>query len=190
MAQAHDTLPLGVVVERRNIDNRWRKHDWRPVSVLPGADAEARWRMLRDDADAGIATFHAATLTLELYEKETEGYRVNLANTPPMVYVVLRPGEEYGDEDVEPFLVTACPFEAESYAESGDEIVEGVPMPPEVLRLVHDFVARHHKDQPFKKRKRKPYDPRKGRGGEDTGAVVKDAVWSAGGRVRAGADDE
>jgi hypothetical protein len=178
MAQAMESLALGVVVERRAIDNRWRKHDWRPVSVLPGADADARWRLLRDDAEAGIATFHAATLPLELYEKETEGYRVNLSNTPPMVYVVLRPGEDYGDEDVEPFLVTACPFEAESYAESGDEIVEGVPMPPEVLSLVHAFVARHHTDEPFKKRKRKPYDPRKGRGGEASGPLVKDAVWS------------
>lgn len=184
MAQAREFLSLGVVVERRDIDNRWRKHDWRPVAVLPGADADARWRLLREEGP--IAQFHAATLPLELFEKETAGYRVNLSNVPPMVYVVLRPGEDYGEEDVEPFLVTACPFEAESYAESGDEIVEGVPMPPEVLSMVHAFVERHHKEEPFKKRKRKPYDPRKGKGGDQQRALVKDGVWAVRG---VGAED-
>ncbi len=66
------------------------------------------------------------------------------------------------DHDVVPFLVTACPYEAESYIESGDEIVEGVPMPDVVLAWVEDFVEAHHVEEPFKKRKRKPYDPRKG----------------------------
>lgn len=173
MAQAVESLALGVVIERRDINNRWRKHDWRPIAVLPGAAADTRWRLLRQDGPAAV--FHAATLTLELYQKETEGYRVNLANTPPVIYVVLRAGEEHGEEDVEPFLLTACPFEAESYAESGDEIVEGVPMPSDVLAFVQDFTARHHVDEPFKKRKREPYDPRKRV--RETGPLVKDAVW-------------
>ena len=60
-----------------------------------------------------------------------------------------------------PFLVTVCPYEAESYTESGEEIVEGVPMPPEILGWVQAFVDTHHVDQPFKKRKqKKAYDPR------------------------------
>jgi len=50
----------------------------------------------------------------------------------------------------------------ESYIESGDEIVEGVPMPDAVLAGVGDFVETHHVEVAFKKRKRKPYDPRKG----------------------------
>ena len=177
MAQMTESIPLGIMIERRAIENRWRKHDWRPIAVLPGAEADVRWRLLREDET--VAQFHAATLPLDLYQKETEGYRVNLANTPPMVYVVLRPGEEYGDEDVEPFLITACPFEAESYAESGDEIVEGVPMPPEILARVTAFVGQHHVEEVFKKRKRKPYDPRKRGGGPTTGALVKDDVWAA-----------
>lgn len=185
-AQAVETLALGVVVERRDIEDRWRRHDWRAVSVLPGAPSGARWRLLRRDGP--LCVFHAATLTLELYQKETEGYRVNLANTPPVIYVVLRAGEEHGEEDVEPFLLTACPFEAESYAESGDEIVEGVPMPPAVRALVQDFVARHHADEPFKKRKRLPYDPRKR--AREAGPLVKDAVWGARSpRARGGADE-
>jgi len=41
-------------------------------------------------------------------------------------------------------------------------MVEGVMMPPEIAAWVKTFCDTHHKDVPFKKRKRKSYDPRKG----------------------------
>jgi len=31
-----ETLPLGIVLERRKIDNPWVDHTWRPVAVIPG----------------------------------------------------------------------------------------------------------------------------------------------------------
>ena len=92
----------------------------------------------------------------------TDDYEIGL-DVLPSVFVVLRPDEEdETDHDVVPFLVTACPYEAESYIESGDEIVEGVPMPDVVLAWLEDFVETHHVEETFKNRKRKPYDPRKG----------------------------
>ena len=61
-----------------------------------------------------------------------------------------------------PILLTVCPYEAESYTEDADQIVEGVLMPPEIINWVIDFIKRHHVDVVFKKRKKKAYDPRKG----------------------------
>ena len=155
-----ESLSLGVVIERREIDNPWQEHVWAPVSVIPGAPEIEEWRVLRQGE--GWIQYHAGTLEIELHRKETDGYRQNLSQHPPMVYVVLRQGEEEGDHDVEPFLVTACPNEALDYLDSGEEIVEGVPMPDDIVAWVRDFVDEHHVEVPLKKRKRKPYDPRKG----------------------------
>ena len=71
--------------------------------------------------------------------------------------------EAYSDDpEMLVHMVTACPFEAESYTEDSDQMVEGVMMPPEIAAWVKTFCDTHHKDVPFKKRKRKSYDPRKG----------------------------
>jgi len=146
-------IVLGIVVERREIDNPWQDFDYLPVAVFAGAESIDEWREL--ERGDGWVRYHAATLLLELFKGETEGYKSNLAQDPPSVYVVLRPGEEADEADVEPFLITVCPYEAAGYTESGDELVEGVAMPEEVRQMVEVFVEAHHVDEPFKKRKRK-----------------------------------
>ncbi len=50
----------------------------------------------------------------------------------------------------------------QDYDDTEDDVVGGVPMPDQVIARVQDFVDEHHVDVPFKKRKREPYDPRKG----------------------------
>ncbi len=86
-----------------------------------------------------------------------------IPGAPPRVFVVLRPDEEdEAGHDVIPFLVTVCPFEAQDYDDTDEEMVGGVPMPDEVIAWVQDFIDEHHVDVPFKKRKREPYDPRRG----------------------------
>ncbi len=156
-----ECMSAGVVLERRKIDNPWQEYAWRAVAVIPGAPPVTEWQVLRQGD--GWVHYHAGTLDIELHRKETEGYRVNLAHTSPRVFVLLRPDEddETGHEVV-PFHVTVCPFEAQDYDDTEDDVVEGVPMPDEVIAWVQDFVDEHHVDVPFKKRKREPYDPRRG----------------------------
>ncbi len=152
------SLPLGIVVERRDVDNPWIDHTWKPVAVIPGAGPLSPfddWTLLRSGAD--WAHFHAGTLPLNLFPKETEGYKVNLSQSPPRLYVVLRPEEEgICDHEMVPFLVTACPYEAQDYLDSGEELVEAVAMPEGVIAFIEDYVERHHVDEKFVKRKRKP----------------------------------
>ena len=149
------SMPLGVVVERREIDNRWQEHSWRPVAVIPGAPPIDAWRELA--CGERFVRWHAATLPLELHRTETEGYRANLSGKVPAIYVVLRriqPSERSAGNDIAPFLVTASPYEAEGYLE-GEDVVEVTPMSEGLIAWVQAFIQRHHIDEPFVKRKRK-----------------------------------
>ena len=119
MTQArHETLPLGVVVRRTPGVTRWAAWAWRVAGVLPGAP-QADWRELRREGDA--VEYHAATVDLTLWAAETEAYLTALSESPPCVYVVLR-DTDARDAPMEVLLATASPFEAQDYADSGEEI--------------------------------------------------------------------
>lgn len=145
-------LNVGVVLETQPSTHPWGEDTVVPVAVVPGLGAEAPWRDLGTVGDR--QRWCSPGLPVELFPKETEGYRYNLSAPEPAVYVVLRPAE--GRLSREPFHVTVCPYEAETYLDGGDSTVETVPMPPEVLSWVQAFVERHHHDRPFVKRKQKP----------------------------------
>ncbi len=143
------SMPLGVVIRRTPGVTRWAKHVWRAVAVLPGAP-EVTWKELRREGDA--LEYHAATLPLSLYRTETEAYQVALADKVPAIYVIMRHG--HGDIPLEVVLVTASPYEAQDYADSGEELVEKVPMPAGLFGWIKDFVELHHEDEVFVKRRR------------------------------------
>mgnify|MGYP001209659427 CR=1 FL=1 len=156
-------LTIGIIVEQRMLDNPWQDFAWLPVGILPGIEPiepNASWKLLGEGK--GWKHFLIGSLELELFKGETEGYRYNVSNDPAYVYVVLSPAEEIDDPEIRPFLATVCPYEAESYRENGEDVVEGVVMPDEINSWVSSFIEKYHVDQPFKKRKQKrAYDPRK-----------------------------
>lgn len=148
-------LPVGVIAEKRAVDNPWIDHKWLPAAVFAGAPEISEWT--KTGEGEGWTQFHIGTLPIELFRKETEAYRVNLSNQPPVVYVILREAEEPDDPDIRAVHVTVSPYEAQDYLDTGEDIVEPVPMPEDIMAWVQDFVSRHHVDEPFKKRKRKDY---------------------------------
>ena len=158
MGAPQETIRLGVVLEHRRIDHPWAERTWRAVAVIPGAPPPAtEHEPGRDEAQV-----HAATLELGLYRRETEGDRVNLSQPQPAVYVVVRAAGN-ANARPQPFLVTVCPYEAQNYEVGGEEWVEAVAMPQAVAAMVGRFVAEHHVDEPFIKRKRTPHRaPEKG----------------------------
>ena len=131
-------MPVSVVIERRAIDSQWLDHVWRPVGVLP-AVAGDRGNLLAEGE--GWAQYHGGTLDIELFRGETEGYLTNLSQEPPLVYVVLRKSEDDEGLEFEPFLATVCPYEAMGYSEGNEDVVEGVPMPPDIMAWLQDFVT-------------------------------------------------
>lgn len=149
-------MTIGVVLRKIRGKTRWAPWVWRAVAALPGA-GPADWRVLRESADA--VEYHAATVTLELHRAETEAYRTGLATEPPSLWVVLRPDEDPASpHEWTVHLVSASPFEAQDYLDSGEEVVEPISMPEGVVAWVRDFVDRHHVDEPFKKRRRDRVD--------------------------------
>ncbi len=153
MRQAQVSVPLGIVIRKSPSASRWVQWTWKPVSVLPGA-ADANWQAMRQEGDC--VEYHAATVPLELWRTDTEAYLTGLAAEVPSIGVVMR--EIDGGSDAPPLevlLVTASPYEVQDYADSGEEILELVPMPEGLVALIRDFINEHHvEDEPFKKRKR------------------------------------
>lgn len=145
------TMPVGVVLRRSPGVTRWAAWSWSAVAVLPGA-GPADWRELRREGDT--VEYHAATLTLELHGAETEAYLHGLSAAIPSLYVVMREPEEDQDCPLDVVLVTASPYEAQDYTDSGEEIVEKVPMPHGLVAWVRDFVEEFHQEEVFVKRKR------------------------------------
>tara|TARA_R110002094_G_scaffold183395_3_gene160804 strand:+ start:1433 stop:2020 length:588 start_codon:yes stop_codon:yes gene_type:complete len=143
------SIPLGIVIRRVPGVTRWVSHVWKAVAVLPGA-GEASWKELRRDGEA--VEYHAATLPLELFRTDTEAYLHGLSAKVPAIYVVMREGEN--DEPLDMVLATASPYEAQDYADTGEELVEKVPMPEGLAAWIRDYVELHHEDEVFVKRRR------------------------------------
>jgi len=74
-----------------------------------------------------------------------------LTANPPSIYVVMRPGTNARPEVT---LVTASPFEAQDYADTGEDQVEKVEMPAGLVAWVRDFTLAHFQEEEFKKRRR------------------------------------
>ncbi len=142
-------MPLGIVIRRVPGVTRWVKHVWKAVAVLPGA-GDAKWKELRRDGET--VEYHAATLPLELFRTDTEAYLHGLSTKVPSIYVVMRESE--GDDPLDFVLATASPYEAQDYADTGEELVEKVPMPEGLGAWIRDYVALHHEDEVFIKRRR------------------------------------
>jgi hypothetical protein len=148
-------IPVGVVVERRKADSPWIDFLWRPTAVLPGEPAASAWTMLSEDS--GGATFYAGRADLELHHGDASSYRENLSTGEPKLWIILRATGE--DPPFSVVRVTADGSEGEAFTAAGDDIVDHVPMPEPIRNTVAAFVAEHHVEESFFKRKRDRADP-------------------------------
>jgi uncharacterized protein DUF3305 len=159
-------IAVGVVVERRQAKSAWVDFLWRPVSVFAGNPSAAPWTPLA--VEAGTTLFFAGEAAIELHRTETTNYRDNLASGAPALWVALRPVSS--EQPYEILAVTADPAEGEAFTDAGSNLVEAVPMPPDVAETVARFIVEHHVERPFLKRQRRPAEPalvRRGNGREN-----------------------
>lgn len=146
-ALAH--IPVGVVVDRIRAESPWIDYIWQPSAVLIGAPEAKPWTQLSGDGDR--ASFYAGSTSIEFYRSDTGNYRDNLRGDSKL-WVVMTPTES--NPPYELFMVTADPTEGEAQTEAGANLVDSVAMPETVRALLEDFVAEHHVEQVFFKRKR------------------------------------
>ncbi|MCW3474159.1 DUF3305 domain-containing protein [Limobrevibacterium gyesilva] len=144
------TYLVGVVLERRKVASPWIDHVWLPVAVLPAAPdlAPLTWLGATDTGER----FFAGGFEMDLHRTDTATYRDNLASGAPRIWVAARPPGNDGPPAV--VGVTPDPAEGEALTEAGNDIVEAVPMPPEIEAVLIRFIADHHVERPFVKRKR------------------------------------
>lgn len=155
IASPRATISVGVIVERTKGTSRWTDFLWRPISVLTGEPDAAPWAKLSDDGER--VTFYAGNATIELYRTETTYYRQNLESGTPGLWISLRATNTEPPYRVA--VVTADPAEGESLTEAATDLVEQVPMPELIQQFVAAFVAEHHIERAFSKRRRDRANP-------------------------------
>jgi hypothetical protein len=146
-------MPMGIVMRCMPGHGRWARSIWKAVGVLPGA-GEASWKELRRCGD--VVEYHAATVPLTLYHTDTEAYLHGLSSDIAAIYVVIREADD--DQPLDILLATVSPYEAQDYADTGEDLVEKVPMPEGVVAWVNSFIQQHHVDDVFIKRRRDKTD--------------------------------
>lgn len=160
------TIPVGVVVERIKAESQWIDYIWQPSAVLVGEPEAEPWTKLSGDSER--TSFYAGSTSIELFGSEARHYRDNLIGDCKL-WVVLTPTES--DPPYALFMVTADPSEGEAQTETGVNLVDMVAMPDVVREVLENFVAEHHVEQTFYKRKRDRADPealgRRRRSGQD-----------------------
>lgn len=146
------TFHLGVAAERRPAASRWADEVWRAVEVCAPLPLEPGAVMAREGATARV---WLGAAPMRCHATDAEIFAENLAEGGS-VYVVLR--ERAGEPPVALHLVSASPHEAQDCEVGAEDLVERLPMPPDVAEALAGFVAQHHVPRPFKKRKRTPDD--------------------------------
>lgn len=148
-------IPVGVLAERRPGVTKWADEVWRVVEVLEQAPPVPPWTLLREEA--GRSLFFAGTGEVVLHPTDTSNYKHNIEAAQPLVWVALRPAATPAGFTLQ--TVTVDPGEAHLHADTGNDLVEALPMPPGLLAATADFIARHHVEREFYKRKRDRADP-------------------------------
>jgi hypothetical protein len=150
-----ERLSVGVVLEHRRVDHPWATDRWVVVEVLPGEPAADAWTLLAEGE--GWQRWYAGAAELELHRGETASYLENLGSPRPAVFIILRrAGHARG---IVLHAVTVDPGEVEAHSDAGDDLIEAVPLPSSVRAWMEDFVARHHVERAFWKRRRDRADP-------------------------------
>lgn len=143
-------VPVSVLVERRPGTTRWAEWAWRAVEVLEDAPEAPPWTVLRQEE--GRTLFLAGRSEVTLHPTDTDNYKHNLESASPRVWVVLRPVET--EPGLALHLVTVDAGEAHLYADVGSDVLESLPLPAGLRDLVSAFVAEHHRERGFHKRRR------------------------------------
>jgi hypothetical protein len=137
-------FPVAVVMQRRQLDNRWQSEAWEPRSVIPSIEPKGEPRLLVDEG--GVQQWLHPGFELVLHRDETEGYYLNVSVPGARVFVLWRLD---GDQGV-PLDVTASYNEGGRWLDGGNS-VEGVAMPAEVFAWVGAYVEQNYRPEPKKR---------------------------------------
>lgn len=149
------SMPVAVIMERRESKNIWVDEVWTAVGVTGDTqwdtDEQAGVRVINDQDDMQQVLYPGFNITL--YVDECESYYHNIVLPDPGVYVITRDND---DGVPVPYIVTPSFDEANAYLECEGEAFT-VPMPPELYRWMEEFVLQNYAPEKRVKRKRKDW---------------------------------
>lgn len=149
-------IRIGVVMQRRPLNNRWQPYQWRPLEVVDEAMLpEGGARCLRDGS--GDSRWLFPGFDIKLYTDESEGYYLNISSPTPCWFIMWRMEEIEGAEVAVPKTVTLSYHEASRLMDGGEQ-VDTLPAAPDVIERMTAFVAAHYKPEPKRKRKKPSFE--------------------------------
>ena len=139
-------IAVGVVVERRKA-----KSAWVGFSVASGVGVRRRavgraLDLARRGSGNGLVLCGRGRDRIAPHRDDELSRQSRLGRARTMDRVAPRRlGSPY-----EILAVTADPAEGEAFTDAGSNLVEAVPMPPEVAESIRRFIAEHHVERPFR----------------------------------------
>ena len=135
---------VSVIMQRRQIVNRWQSELWQPVAVVPeqGSGNEPECVSGPD----GVERWLFPALPVVLRREEAEGYYLNISTTEPKVFVMWQFEGELGV----PQKVSASYNDACTWMDAGEQ-VDSVAMPPQLYDMVSAFAREHYRPEPKKR---------------------------------------
>ncbi|MFN3614470.1 MAG: DUF3305 domain-containing protein [Rubrimonas sp.] len=132
---------------------RWATRGFAPSAALDDAPPLEPGVRLTPPGD--VETWYVGSAEVMLHSGETGHYRDNLRAARPRLWVALKRG------GAAPALAMATvdPYEGEALAGDDGLVVEAVDLPPRLADAMRAFIAAHHVERVFEKRKRKAADP-------------------------------
>jgi hypothetical protein len=151
----NESLIVGVVMQRRQLANRWQSHAWRPIDIVLDADpAPGMQQLLDDESDA--RWLHRG-YTVELFRDEAEGYHLNATSSAPCWFIMWRIEEIEGAELAVPRLVTLSYNEAARLMDGGEQ-VDTLPLPAQAVASLAAYAAAHYRPEAKGKRRRPSFE--------------------------------
>jgi hypothetical protein len=133
--------------------SRWATRGFAPSSALDNMPAIQAGTRLTPPGD--VETWYVGPAEVMLHSGETGHYRDNLQAVRPRLWIALK----RGGATPELVIATVDPYEGEALAGDDGLIVEAVELPPCLADAMRAFIAAHHVERVFEKRKRKAADP-------------------------------
>jgi hypothetical protein len=147
--------------------NRWASRVLRPAAILADVPALATGSQMAQRGE--IFTVYMGDHAVQLHSGETRHYIDNLSAVQPSLWVAT--------DGTQVQIVTADPYEGEALASDTERVVEALAMPALIRAQIGAFVAAHHVEEVFIKRKRVPatsvHDPRAPRILDESGKWVQ-----------------
>ncbi|NJN40095.1 MAG: DUF3305 domain-containing protein [Gammaproteobacteria bacterium] len=137
------SVRVAVVMERREIDNKWATEEWVAVAVIPDTGSGGPSLIAED---RGRARWLHPGYDVTLRRDEAEGYFLNVTTDEPRFFVMW---QMEADQAV-PHVVSASYNEASTWMDAGDQ-VDPVPIPPELLLWLGDYVRDNYRPEPKKR---------------------------------------